>query len=497
MEVALRPEAQRYQSLLLLRVAEVEPAAELGLGPGSWLLQLSLGGEVRAHSPGDVKEYAWEVSQLARRHLDLRVALRKRVLLRLSQFLGEAVIPIDLLLEQLRVGAVASALWFDLVSGSRRRGRVRLAFRLAFSSRDSFNYLALLHEQAVRVLREGGEEEEEALTETESEGGGGGLSASAGVRGYQAAVAAPRPPLPPEETETEEEASAEEPFLWATGPQIAEQLGRVQVWAEESYAGVKRGGRFGALLAARAARQPRLAAALGEEAAETGRQLLDLMIAGVRNPAVVPESFREAAGRLVARGLGESEYGLLGRAALWALRAAAAEAQGSWTDRVEFAWRAAFTLAARTLLELARPQQMRAGLLPPALGALGAEEADAAAAAARRFSFNSRFQTALERIWRDARDAEAWVAMAEVAKDFEEAAQMYGRVIVLERFLPDRLKTIKPVYLGTLGGAKYCHGGIFFKLATADGALVTSMEGAAKVAGHELKARGVRVCVGG
>ncbi len=433
------------QSLLLLRVVDVEPAAELGLGATSWLLQLSLGGEVRSHAPGQQKEFAWEVSQLARRHLDLRVALRRKVLLGLSQFLGETVIPVDGLLEHLRVGAVDAALWYDLVNGPRRRGRVRLSFRLAFSSRDSLDYLGQLHEQVVRVLREG-EEDEEGLTESESVTSSHLGRGAAGLAGYEESVArAAASPAAGDAAGATTDAIADEPeagdFVWVTGPQVAQELRRVQVWAEESYASVRRGGRFGAELARRAMQHPRLSQVFGtaEEAAETGLQLLDLMIGGVRNPAIVQDSFHEASARLERRGMDESAYGWLGHAVIGALRAAE-EAQGSWTDRVLFAWRAAFTLAARTLLELAR--QMRAGLLPPALGSLGAAEQTAAP---RRFSFNSRFQTALEKIWSDSRDGAAWVEMAEVAKDFEEAAQMYGRVIVLERFLPDHLKTIKPL----------------------------------------------------
>jgi hypothetical protein len=46
--------------------------------------------------------------------------------------------------------------------------------------------------------------------------------------------------------------------------------------------------------------------------------------------------------------------------------------------------------------------------------------------------------------------------------------------------------------MGSIGGVKYCHGGLFFKLAAADGVRITSMEGAAKVAGHELK---IGVCL--
>lgn len=102
--------------------------------------------------------------------------------------------------------------------------------------------------------------------------------------------------------------------------------------------------------------------------------------------------------------------------------------------------------------------------------------------------FNERFQAALERIWVNYNDGSAWLQIADVCNDFEEAATTYGRIIISERFLSDDKKTIKPVYdAGAIGGQKFRHGGIFFKFAVPDGRYVFTEEGAAKIAGHELK----------
>lgn len=76
-----------------------------------------------------------------------------------------------------------------------------------------------------------------------------------------------------------------------------------------------------------------------------------------------------------------------------------------------------------------------------------------------------------------------------MAIDFQQEALFWARVIVSERFLPDSARTLKPLQGvgGQLGGIKFCKRGIFFKLAVCDGTFVSTMEGAAKVAGHELK----------
>ena len=54
--------------------------------------------------------------------------------------------------------------------------------------------------------------------------------------------------------------------------------------------------------------------------------------------------------------------------------------------------------------------------------------------------------------------------MAELFRDFQEAALNHGRIIIAEYFLPHELKTLKPANMGGIaGGEKYLFGNILFK----------------------------------
>ncbi len=109
--------------------------------------------------------------------------------------------------------------------------------------------------------------------------------------------------------------------------------------------------------------------------------------------------------------------------------------------------------------------------------------------------FNSRFQQAVQVLnsdaWENAPNQilSAARSLITVSQDFLFSARTYGKVIISERFLPDDKKTIKPLPSagGKIGGIKYVHAGVFYKFALPDGNIVTSVEDAAKVAGHELR----------
>jgi hypothetical protein len=110
--------------------------------------------------------------------------------------------------------------------------------------------------------------------------------------------------------------------------------------------------------------------------------------------------------------------------------------------------------------------------------------------------FNARFQQAVEVLNNNARwetDPNQVLSAARnlitVSQDFLFSAKTYGKIIISERFLPDDKKTIKPIpeVGGKIGGIKYVHQGVFYKFALPDGSIVTTVEEAAKVAGHELR----------
>ncbi|GAM25978.1 hypothetical protein SAMD00019534_091530 [Acytostelium subglobosum LB1] len=83
-----------------------------------------------------------------------------------------------------------------------------------------------------------------------------------------------------------------------------------------------------------------------------------------------------------------------------------------------------------------------------------------------------------------------------MAMDFVKTAETYGNIIIKEMFMPNHLKTIKPINIGGVaGGAKYICQNILFKFAYDQkigesylyGGKVPSDYGASKAAGNELR----------
>eukprot|EP01104_Vermistella_antarctica_P016420 TRINITY_DN5584_c0_g1_i4.p1 TRINITY_DN5584_c0_g1~~TRINITY_DN5584_c0_g1_i4.p1 ORF type:complete len:372 (-),score=65.84 TRINITY_DN5584_c0_g1_i4:82-1197(-) len=84
--------------------------------------------------------------------------------------------------------------------------------------------------------------------------------------------------------------------------------------------------------------------------------------------------------------------------------------------------------------------------------------------------------------------------LAALCKDFNSTAQMFGKIIISERYLPPGQKTIRPVSAemgGSAGGEKYIASKILFKFATDHHGLYGGGDdgdmAAAKAAGHDLK----------
>jgi len=77
----------------------------------------------------------------------------------------------------------------------------------------------------------------------------------------------------------------------------------------------------------------------------------------------------------------------------------------------------------------------------------------------------------------------------DVAQNFERTAQVFGKIIVSEVFLPYKYKTIKPVSElgGHAGGEKYIYNGILFKFAIDWKGIYSGDEYAMKAAGHEMR----------
>ena len=88
----------------------------------------------------------------------------------------------------------------------------------------------------------------------------------------------------------------------------------------------------------------------------------------------------------------------------------------------------------------------------------------------------------------------------EIFSEFEFKCKLYGGVIISEKHLPDKQKSIKPLDIGGVaGGTKFMCNGILFKFANdveMDGGLYLyggdqrNDEAAHKAAGHERKALG-------
>lgn len=71
-------------------------------------------------------------------------------------------------------------------------------------------------------------------------------------------------------------------------------------------------------------------------------------------------------------------------------------------------------------------------------------------------------------------------SFSELVEDFEHTALLYSKIIVSERQIPPRYKTIRPVQIGgALGGQKYIHHGLLFKF--------SDQEERLKAPSHELK----------
>jgi hypothetical protein len=77
----------------------------------------------------------------------------------------------------------------------------------------------------------------------------------------------------------------------------------------------------------------------------------------------------------------------------------------------------------------------------------------------------------------------------DVAQNFERTAQVFGKIIISEVFLPYKFKTIKPVSElgGHAGGEKYIYNGILFKFAVDWKGIYSGDEYAMKAAGHEMR----------
>ena len=85
--------------------------------------------------------------------------------------------------------------------------------------------------------------------------------------------------------------------------------------------------------------------------------------------------------------------------------------------------------------------------------------------------WNQRFQEINEQIKSfDANtplneQAAAFTKFSALARDFNFTAQVYGKIIISEVYLPDKEKTIKPINVGgVIGGLKYLIHKIFFKV---------------------------------
>ncbi|KAH3759143.1 Histidine kinase [Pelomyxa schiedti] len=83
----------------------------------------------------------------------------------------------------------------------------------------------------------------------------------------------------------------------------------------------------------------------------------------------------------------------------------------------------------------------------------------------------------------------AWTMIRNAAADFVHAAQVYGKIIIGEQFLPMAQKSIKPAKVGGVaGGEKFIVNGILFKFARDFNNLYGGDDDiTSKVAGHELK----------
>jgi len=85
---------------------------------------------------------------------------------------------------------------------------------------------------------------------------------------------------------------------------------------------------------------------------------------------------------------------------------------------------------------------------------------------------------------------ERFEKLSALAADFQHTAKMCGKIIISEKNLPDKERTIKEASVGgQAGGTKYIYHGILFKFATNSNCsnIYSADEYAMKAAGHELK----------
>jgi len=105
--------------------------------------------------------------------------------------------------------------------------------------------------------------------------------------------------------------------------------------------------------------------------------------------------------------------------------------------------------------------------------------------------WNVRYQDIMARYDKESspeEKAQIYSEIANVGKDFADAASTYGSLIIKEHLLPNEQKTIKPIQGGRVGGQKYIVHDIFFKFAIDHQMIVGGDENAMKIAAHELSA---------
>ncbi|KAL7712534.1 Clu domain-containing protein [Entamoeba marina] len=98
-------------------------------------------------------------------------------------------------------------------------------------------------------------------------------------------------------------------------------------------------------------------------------------------------------------------------------------------------------------------------------------------------SWNERFQEILCK----EECLEKFEELVSFYNDFLRTAEMYGKIIISEMFLPTEEKTIKPITTSNSNSERYIVRGIFFKITVNKVGIYQDDEDAAKAAGHQLK----------
>ena len=109
--------------------------------------------------------------------------------------------------------------------------------------------------------------------------------------------------------------------------------------------------------------------------------------------------------------------------------------------------------------------------------------------------WNTLFQNAYDRLTRmnekiasNDEKIQIYKTLSSLARNFSYTAELYGKIIIAEKNLPDNQKTIKPLNLhGIIGGQKFIVHGILFKFAVDSSSFLKDDEYAMKIANHELK----------